>query len=338
MGARDRPPPCDRPAPPRVGARKAPRQRRRARGAPGVGRAHRQRGRPPRGGGQHPLGDDHAARRSVARDRARLLRRLHPHRDRGDPRRAGRDREGADAARVGEAPQPTAHAGDALDMTDHERWAESLGAWLLGALPDDEATAFRRHLEQCPICQEDAAGMRVAADAPPASAEPRTPPPALKQRIMAEVEAEAPAVRAPVRPPRKRRSWFAGGAWRPALAAGRAALVLGVVGAQVLRSGTDTITAQVSGGGSAQLRIDDGHGRLVASRLPDPPAGRVYQVWLDKGGKAPEPTDVLFTTSRDGSASADVPSLDGVKRVMVTDEPTGGSRSPTGKVLLTASV
>jgi hypothetical protein len=31
-----------------------------------------------------------------------------------------------------------------------------------------------------------------------------------------------------------------------------------------------------------------------------------------------------------------VPSLDGVRRVMVTDEPNGGSRTPTGKLLLTA--
>jgi anti-sigma-K factor RskA len=221
-------------------------------------------------------------------------------------------------------------------MTDHDRWADSLGSWLLGALPEDEVAGFRRHLEQCPVCQEDAAALRVAVDALSASAEPRTPPPALKERIMGVVEAEAPP--APARPRRTRRSWFAGGAWRPAFAVGLAALALGFVGAQALRGGTDTISAQVSGGGSAQLRIDGGRGRLVASRLPDPPAGRVYQVWLDKGGKAPEPTNVLFTTSRDGSASADVPSLDGVKRVMVTDEPSGGSQSPTGKVLLTASV
>ena len=76
----------------------------------------------------------------------------------------------------------------------------------------------------------------------------------------------------------------------------------------------------------------------MASKLPAPPSGRVYQVWLDKGGKAPEPTNALFSTSSDGSASVDVPgSLDGVRRVMVTDEPSGGSRSPTGNLLLTAS-
>ena len=74
---------------------------------------------------------------------------------------------------------------------DHEHWSDSLGAWLLGALPDDEAEGFREHLAACAVCREDAASLQVAADALPASAEPRTPPPALKGRLMAIVEREA---------------------------------------------------------------------------------------------------------------------------------------------------
>jgi anti-sigma-K factor RskA len=227
-------------------------------------------------------------------------------------------------------------------MTGHERYADSLGAWLLGALPEDEAADFRRHLDECATCREDAAALQVAVDALPASAEPRTPPPALKARIMAVVESEAELLHAAGpesdRPhPRRARSWFGGISWRPALAIGLAALALGVVAANVLGGGTQTITAQVQRGGSAKLEVEGGHGRLVASRLPAPPSGRVYQVWLDKGGKVPEPTDVLFTPRSDGSASADVPSVDGVKRVMVTDEPPGGSQTPSGKLLLVAS-
>ena len=61
-------------------------------------------------------------------------------------------------------------------------------------------------------------------------------------------------------------------------------------------------------------------------------------MWVDRGGAAPEPTSALFSTSRDGSASVDVPgSLDGVRAVMVTDEPPGGSAKPTGRIILTAS-
>jgi anti-sigma-K factor RskA len=228
---------------------------------------------------------------------------------------------------------------------DHEQWADSLGAWMLGALPEDEAAGFKQHLNDCAVCREDAAGLQVAVDALPASVEPHAPPSALKGRIMSVVESEASLLQAagpqsdrPQRKPRRRRSWFGGLSLRPALALGIVALALGFVAAQALRGGPEKITAQVQSGGRATLEVQDGQGRLVAKNLPDPPRGRVYQVWLDKGGKTPEPTTVLFTTSRDGSAIADVPTLDGVKRVMVTDEPNGGSRSPTGKVLLTASV
>jgi hypothetical protein len=223
---------------------------------------------------------------------------------------------------------------------DHEAWADSLGAWLLGALPEDEVAGFRQHLAECAVCREDAAGLQVAVDALPASVEPHAPPAALKGRVMDVVEREASLLQAAGpesdRPQRQRRTWLSGLSLRPALALGLAALAIGFFGAQALRGGTDRITAQVQGGGRATLEVENGHGRLVASRLPEPPAGRVYQVWLDKGGPAPEPTDALFTTSRTGSASVDVPSLDGVRRVMVTDEPNGGSRTPTGKVLLTA--
>jgi anti-sigma-K factor RskA len=234
---------------------------------------------------------------------------------------------------------------------DHDQWTDSLGAWMLGALPDDEAAGFKRHLAECAVCREDAATLQVAADALPASVEPRTPPPALKSRIMAVVESEAELLHAagpesdrPQRRSTDRRRGFSRLFARPALAWGLAALLLvvgagiGLIGRSALDSGARTVTAQVQSGARASLEIDGGHGRLVASRLPAPPDGRVYQVWLDKGGPTPEPTNALFSTRTDGSASVDVPgSLDGVKRVMVTDEPPGGSSTPTGKVLITAS-
>ena len=58
-----------------------------------------------------------------------------------------------------------ADAGDAVDMStparDHDQWADSLGAWLLGALPEDEAAGFQRHLDECAVCREDAASLQV---------------------------------------------------------------------------------------------------------------------------------------------------------------------------------
>ena len=70
-------------------------------------------------------------------------------------------------------------------------WADSLGAWMLGALPEDEEEGFRAHLESCADCRAEAESLRVAVDALPAAAPPMLPPPALKGRVMAIVEREA---------------------------------------------------------------------------------------------------------------------------------------------------
>jgi hypothetical protein len=77
--------------------------------------------------------------------------------------------------------------------------------------------------------------------------------------------------------------------------------------------------------------------RLVVAGLQAPPAGRIYQVWLDRAdGTAPQPTEALFSV-RKGRASVDVPgNLHGVKRVLVTDEPLGGSEVPTRQPVIAA--
>jgi hypothetical protein len=89
------------------------------------------------------------------------------------------------------------------------------------------------------------------------------------------------------------------------------------------------------------VRVSDGNGaKLVVAGMPAPAEGRVYQVWLDRGGAGtPQPTDALFSVSRTGHASVDVPGdLGGVKAVLVTDEPLGGSRTPTRAPVISATL
>ena len=238
---------------------------------------------------------------------------------------------------------------------DHDRWADSLGAWLLGALPEEEAEGFRVHLAECADCRADAESLRVAVDALPASSPPALPPPALKGRVMAIVEREASLLAAAgpeaarAKAPRRRRRFpgLSGLTLRPALATGLVLLLLvlgggaALLGREAFDQDARVVAARVNpdlDGARASLEVDGDRGRLVSSQLPAPPAGRVYQVWVDRGGDAPEPTSALFSTRRDGSASVDVPgSLDGVRQVMVTDEPPGGSSKPTGRIIFTAS-
>ena len=232
----------------------------------------------------------------------------------------------------------------------HREASEALGAYLLEALPDDEREAFEAHLADCPICQEEIAQLQIVADALPGAAPPIEPPPELKDRIMAIVHSEAELLQAsgadadrPPRPEpaRKRpsRGWLGGLLTRPAFAAAAACglLIFGGVLGFVLNGGDDggggqtTAVAQVSGtGGRAVVSYGDGsHGVLKVSDMPPVAAGRVWEVWVKRPGRAPEPTDALFTTTRDGSATVAVPDVDGAERVLVTSEREGGSRVPT---------
>jgi hypothetical protein len=242
-------------------------------------------------------------------------------------------------------------------MSDHPQWADSVGAYLLRALEPDECERFEAHLAECEICHRDVAELRVAADALPVSVPVVSPPPALKDRIMAVVESEAELLAAAgqradeARPPAagrgRRGRRFRGrllGGWpmRPgvALACALALLAGGGLAGVLLRGGEDTrtvIAQTLAPDADVRLEIHEDSSMLVARNMPPPPSGRIYQVWLKRPGKDPEPTSVLWSTRGDGSAEVAVPgSLEGVEAVLVTDEPPGGSEAPTKPAVITA--
>src|SRR5687767_2224573 len=107
-------------------------------------------------------------------DRARLLRRLHAPRDRGDARDARGYREGTDATGVGEAARAADGGGRGMtrEGPGHETWADAAGAYLLDALTDDERKAYEAHFAECPACRDEVDELRMAADALPVSAPP----------------------------------------------------------------------------------------------------------------------------------------------------------------------
>jgi anti-sigma-K factor RskA len=244
-----------------------------------------------------------------------------------------------------------------MSAPDHDRWADSAAAYLLGALPADEVEGFERHLARCPACLEEVDALTPAAHALPSSVQPLAPPPELKARIMAEVEREAAllaaagpeADRPPApQPARRRRRWTLPMP-RLATAATAAALLIAgaAIGAGVSRLGDSsdphTVTAAVDAKraprAGASVEVSGDGATLVARGLPAPPSGRVYQVWIKRPGQAPQPTSVLFTPSREGAATATVPGpLEEVEQVLVTDEPAGGSPSPTRQPLVIAEM
>jgi anti-sigma-K factor RskA len=231
---------------------------------------------------------------------------------------------------------------------------DDAGPWVLGALAEPDASAFASHLDTCDDCRREVAELQVVADVLPMAAPQVVPPPALKGRIMGVVEREAQllaaagpeADRAEAAAPARRRDrlgWL-GPLRRPLPAAALATVVLAIgvaLGVVVSGGGEETRTVPGFGPHGAQvaLRVSDGHGRLDFRNMAAPPSGRVYQVWLVTGKHAPRPTHALFTVMADGNAQVEIPeSLHGADQVLVSDEPPGGSRHPTGQVVAGAKL
>jgi anti-sigma-K factor RskA len=215
--------------------------------------------------------------------------------------------------------------------------------YVLGALTDDEHRAFRRHMESCAVCREEVAALQLVAAALPASAPQLKAPPELKRRVMSSVREDA-SRRAAESPPAARTRSAERWRWRPALAVGAVALAAVVLAAVALVSGsassgggTRVIRAQVlPAHASAWLSVSGGHAQLTIAHMPQTAPGHVYQMWIKRSG-GPLPTDTLFTVAASGAATVGVPgSVSGVKEVMVTSEPLGGSPAPTSPVVIVA--
>lgn len=212
---------------------------------------------------------------------------------------------------------------------------EDAAAYVLGALEPDEADAFRRHIAECAACRDEVAAFAQVTEALPPLGTGNEVPRGLRRRVMREVRA-TPKTVPTARPRRMRPPRRLPLAWGGALAALLVAVIVAVALSSSGSSGTRVIQASV---GSAQLRIAGGHGDLIVRRLPRPPAGRIYEMWVQRGGAQPTPTGTLFSTTSGGSASVGVPgNLNGVSAVLVTQERAGGTLAPTSAPVIVARV
>jgi hypothetical protein len=241
-------------------------------------------------------------------------------------------------------------------------------AYVLGALEEQEAEAHRAHLTDCLVCPGEVAQLQLVADSLAVGVPRAVVPQSLRTRIVGTAHAEAElrdaarreaggvgSARADGRSDGRSRTGPAGAGgppapWirrlRPALAG---ALTLGVglaIGALAFSSSaseqTEVIRAAVVAPGyhaTAELRKVGSHLELVVVGMPAPPPGRIYEVWLEHGTAAPQPTDALFSVTKTGSGSVGVPGdLHGVSKVLVTDEPLGGSLKPTRTPVILGSI
>ncbi len=197
-------------------------------------------------------------------------------------------------------------------MSRDECTAES-AAYVLGALEPDEAERYRRHLGRCAACREEVTSMRPVTDALLVAVPQYRSPARLRRRVLRTVHA------------RPRRT-------KPVRAAITAAAVAASLAAAIIFT-----QRPAPGGPAAQVRIGGGHAELSVEHLASPAPGRIYEVWLERPNAAPAPTAALFTVNRAGAADVAVPGdLRGVRELLVTEEPAGGSRVPTGQPVIVA--
>jgi hypothetical protein len=151
---------------------------------------------------------------------------------------------------------------------------------------------------------------------------------ALRRRVLASVhDDDAEPATGFARDPRHRR----------AIAIATVVALLSLAGGALIADspGTSHETTVLHG----SLRLAGEHGELKVTGMAEPPIGEIYEVWLERRTGTPQPTDALFTVTNRGDATVEVPgSLRGVRAVMVTAEPLGGSSTPTSPTVLSVAL
>lgn len=228
-------------------------------------------------------------------------------------------------------------------VSDPRDCGADAAGYALGALAADEAEAFRRHVSGCIVCRDEVAALQAMVGALSMAAPQLRAPNSLKRQTLSRLRVESKATKRHISPTVLIPALSM--ARRGALATGGLLAAAAVcVGALGIAAGSTRVTKIVPAAvidqgefADAVLHVGAGNTQLIVSHMPAPPNGEIYQVWLKRPGKAPEPTSTLFSVTSSGTGTADVQgSLHGVSEVMVTPEPLGGSVVPTHAPVIVA--
>jgi anti-sigma-K factor RskA len=227
------------------------------------------------------------------------------------------------------------------DGTVHELTA----AYAVDALDEDERRAYEEHLAGCTRCREQLADLSQTAALLAHGAPPATPPPALRERILAEARGNH---RAAVIPFPRRSRVVLGVAAAAAAAAAAIAIAFGVQWASVsqdldeARNALDVLadpaarSVPLEGANGRVLVNSKREAALTVERLRPAPKGQTYELWVIRDGTPRraglfegdnEPDVVLLEEQVDEDAT-----------VAVTLERDGGVDAPTSRILFSASV
>ena len=222
------------------------------------------------------------------------------------------------------------------------------GAYAVDALDDLERQQFEQHLAACAECRAEVASLRETA-ALLTQAEAETPPASLRASVLTGIS----QIR-PLPPPRPGRSGRSGPRRvrrraLPQLLAAAAAVVLLAVGAVLWHpwqhgstSGHTTVADQILHapdavqvveklpGGAGELTLVKsaslGRAVMIGDGVPEPPAGKTYQLWLQHPGAGMVSAGLMPDSHQPTVLTGDVATA---TAAAITVEPASGSSQPT---------
>ncbi len=232
---------------------------------------------------------------------------------------------------------------------NHDHIIELIPAYALGVLDADESAVVIQHLGGCTACRAELAAYESVVDALPLAAPQIDPSPALKERLLEQIQASpAPKTAVPPASPWQRsiadyiQEFLAGPRWQPALALAVIVLLAGAffiwqqAGPTPLNQVELTATdAAPDAHGLIAIAANGRDATLTVAGLPALPPEKQYQLWLIEDGQ--RDSGAVFSVNADGSADVTVDSerpLTEYSAFGVTIEPAGGSPGPTGERVL----
>ena len=246
----------------------------------------------------------------------------------------------------------------------HEDYKEMIPARALLALDAAEAQALNEHLENCAECRRELDEWQATAAALTLGASPAEPSPQVRERILDEVRKDLAEPNVIPFRSTSRNLWSSFGSLGAMAAAVLfTALIVGIVvlwrqniamrnDLAQLREFSQLVTSPgarvselkstaVGAGATATVAYDsNGHAMLVASKLPNLPQGKAYQLWFIVGTKPPTPGKTFAPDSEGQGVLREQMPREALNSPVfaVTVEPAGGSSAPTGPIYLSSSV
>lgn len=213
------------------------------------------------------------------------------------------------------------------------------GAYALDAVDDIERARFEQHLSECEDCRVEVASLREAAGLL-SETTAVTPPPALRESVLAGISQVRPLPPVVHRTPVVQRRWF------PLLVAAAVVAILGVgagiwqpwapsqdsslTAAERVLEASDarSVAVDLGDAGRATVTRSESLGKAVITTedMAPAPSGKVFELWLQVEGEMlpaglmPPGGDQQMVLDGDAATAT---------AVGITVEPQGGSPEPT---------